>query len=126
MPLSSLISQFNMAPELLFGCASLGSVFRDAAATAEVLSAVAQSGITRLDTAARYGGAPHRSETLLGEANAAAQGFTIDTKILLGSTDGGPTLNADAIEASLTKSLEVLKVPKVRAYQIFHPRLRRS
>ena len=98
--------------QLLFGCASLGSSFPTASAVEEALSAASRAGIRRLDTAARYGGAPHTSESLLGAVDVAAQGFTIDTKILL-LIDSKPSLTAEAIEASLTESLKILKVPKV-------------
>jgi aflatoxin B1 aldehyde reductase len=60
---------------------------------------------------------------LLGEVRAAEQGFTIDTKINVGSSsgDGSGSLTAPAIEKSISESFERLRVDKVNILYFHRP-----
>ncbi|KAJ7750664.1 NADP-dependent oxidoreductase domain-containing protein [Mycena maculata] len=71
---------------------------------AELLTELKALGIHRIDTAARYLPTnPGASERLLGEARAAHEGFTIDTKILIAG-DGAGSLEPAPINRSLHES----------------------
>lgn len=101
-------------PVLIFGGASIGSAYTTPEAVKELLSTLQSLGIRKIDTAARYPPtSPGTSELLLGDAGAARQGFTIDTKILA-SGDGSGNLAPAAIEQSLQGSYERLKLENVR------------
>ena len=101
-------------PQLIFGAASFGDAFHDVKDVQAVLDLLQSHNIKHIDTAGRYPPkSPGRSEELLGEVNAAQQGFTIDTKILAGSGDGSGELTRDKIEASVAASLRRLGVSKV-------------
>ena len=78
----------------------------------EVLQA---SRIESIDTAPVYPGtAPGTSERLLGEAKAAEKGFVIDTKVkVTGEGPGQGSLTKDAINESVSRSLETLGVNEV-------------
>lgn len=80
-----------MAPHpcLIFGAASFGTSFSTTEEVQCLLDLLKSQGITHLDSAGRYQtGNPGRSEELIGETGAVAQGFTVDTKILAGAGDG--------------------------------------
>ena len=74
-------------------------------------------GITRLDTAARYQNG--ESERRLGQAGF-PKDFTVDTKILY-TPPGDGTLSAEAIEKSLTNSLQSLGIEKVNVLYCHAP-----
>lgn len=60
------------------------------------------------------------SETLLGQADAAAQGFTLDSKILV-LFNGEPELTVPKIEESTLITLKRLKVERVKTLYIHAP-----
>ena len=101
-------------PTLIFGAASIGMDFNTVESVNKVVQSLKNLGISRIDTAGRYPPLnPGMSEKLLGEANVAKQGFTLDTKILMGPGNGSGELEASAIAKSLSTSLQRLDVPKV-------------
>ncbi|KAK1146787.1 hypothetical protein N8T08_002548 [Aspergillus melleus] len=94
------------SPKLIFGVASFGMDFVSPDEVQEILDFLKQNKIIYIDTAGRYPPtAPGRSEELLGEAKAANQGFTIDTKILTQTTNQGGHMERSAVERSLEISL---------------------
>ncbi|KUI67931.1 putative carboxylesterase 15 [Cytospora mali] len=106
-----------MAPHLIFGTSTLGmdmTEFQDAESVKSLLGHLEELGIDRLDTAARYPPfKPGRSEQLLGEANASAANFLIDTKIYTDtSTDGSGDLTREAVEKSVNASFKRLRENK--------------
>ncbi|KAK9448632.1 NADP-dependent oxidoreductase domain-containing protein [Limtongia smithiae] len=110
-----------MAPNLLFGCSSFGD---SRIPTAEVvqpfLDAWKNLGHTRLDTAYIYPSmdAFTVSEKLLGEVDAAKQGFIIDTKVK--SFVPGSHKYDDVIQSGL-EQLERLKVDKINILYLHAP-----
>ncbi|OJD36445.1 aldehyde reductase [Diplodia corticola] len=97
-------------PALIFGGASIGSAYTTPEAVADLLATLKSLGIQRIDTAARYPPtSPGTSERLLGEAAAARQGFTIDTKVLA-SGDGSGNLTPAAIDDSVQQSYSRLQM----------------
>lgn len=108
-------------PATIFGGALIGISFQASQQVQELLDELKTLGIDRIDTAARYSPTnPGSSERLLGEAGAAEQGFTIDTKINT-VKDGVGTLTATAIKASIRESFERLKVDKVHVLYFHRP-----
>jgi aflatoxin B1 aldehyde reductase len=123
---ATLLNQFNIritfasflppmatpiAPELIFGCAGFGLEIAGSQAVKEVLRTLKGLGVTHLDTVALYpptnfGG----SQRLLGELGAAQQGFTIDTKILIGLREYRGSLTPEKIAESIANSHEVLQL----------------
>lgn len=75
----------------------------------ELKAALRDAGITRIDTAARYFNG--ESEKKIGRSKL-AEDFTVDTKIMF-QPPGDGTLTAEAIEKSLSNSLNVMGVEKV-------------
>lgn len=118
-----------MPPAIIFGAASIGSKFSDLSSVSSLLNTLTAQGITQIDTAARYGasyssgptiGALGNSEILLGKASAAERGFTIDSKVLfLGN--GEMELTREKVEESTLRTLERLKVQKVRTLYTHAP-----
>ena len=103
-------------PHLIFGCATIGHTFATESEVSAILNTVKRSGVSRLDTAARYPPtAPGRSEELLGDAQAGAKGFAIDTKIKVAGTTTDGSLTASAIENSLNNSFKSLRISQVRS-----------
>lgn len=103
-----------MGPRLIFGAATFGMNFTSTDDVKEVLKYLKDNGITHLDTEGRYPPtSPGRSEELIGEAEAASQGFTIDTKILTRGPNIGGELEKAAIEKSLETSLQRMGVEQV-------------
>lgn len=101
-------------PQIIFGTAIFGDGFNDTGAVQSVLDLIKSHGIIRLDTAGRYPPTNlGRSEELLGEVNAAEQGFTIDTKILVLEPDGRGHLSREKIENSVATSLRRLRINRV-------------
>lgn len=112
------------SPKLIFGAASFGMSFVSLEDVQEVLDCLKENNITHLDTAGRYPPtSPGRSEELLGETKAAAQGFTIDTKILTLSPDHQGELERAAIEKSINTSLQRMGVDQVNTLHIHFPDL---
>ena len=118
-----------MAPSILFGCASIGGKFTTLESVQSLLKTLSSLNITHLDTAARYGanssgdstvGGIGQSEILLGQANVAQHGFTIDSKILV-LGNGEPEVTAEKVEASTLMTLQRLKVFKVHTLYIHAP-----
>ena len=101
-------------PSLIFGGASIGWTYTSLSSVNDLLSSLLALGINQIDSAARYPPmSPGRSEQLLGEAQAAAKGFVIDTKVMC-SGDSKGSLAREAVEKSVVESLARLRVEKVR------------
>ena len=102
-------------PNIIFGGATIGMGIDDVETVSSALHLLQKGGVSYIDTAGRYPPVnPGRSETLLGEAGAAARGFTIDTKILASAGDGSGELEEGAIKKSVTTSLQRLHVSSVQ------------
>lgn len=105
-----------MAPQLIFGTATFGmdmTAFQDRDTVVLLLEELKTLGVTQLDTAARYPPfSPGRAEQLVGEAEAIAAGFSVDTKVYTDTkTDGSGDLGLTAIEKSVATSLERIRAP---------------
>ena len=109
-------------PSIIFGCATFGSplIGKNLCSpenVQELLDQLKLHNVDRIDTAARYGpGNPGGSETLLGQVDAAKQGFIIDTKVNLPDANlatGAGTLSATAISKSINESFNRLNVERV-------------
>ena len=101
------------APQLIFGCASIGAQFASKEEVQTVFRTLKDVGINRVDTAARYPPtAAGMSQRLLGEAGVAREGLIVDTKIDV-SGDGRGSLTAANIDRSLQQSLMSLQLEKV-------------
>jgi len=99
-------------PELIFGGGGLTEAWREDN-IAELIEALQQSGVNRIDSAAVYPyNAPGGADRLLGISKFPDKGFAIDTKVLYFG-DGSGTMTADAIQTSLFGSLKGLRVQKV-------------
>jgi aflatoxin B1 aldehyde reductase len=104
------------SPTLIFGGATIGQNFPTASSVQALLDLLKQHQITHIDTADRYPpGKFGLSETLLGEVQAANQGFSISTKIFMdpAAGNGEGELTPEAIERSLAGSLGRLRVRQV-------------
>ena len=106
-----------MAPQIIFGTASFGMTgteFQDVDSVDRLLRTLMGLGIQRLDSGARYPPTkPGRAEQLIGEARETSKEFIIDTKVFTDtSTDGSGDLTAEAIQKSITGSLERLQRPE--------------
>ncbi|KAF2165153.1 hypothetical protein M409DRAFT_67429 [Zasmidium cellare ATCC 36951] len=83
----------------------------------ELRAVLKDIGVTRIDTAARYQNG--ESEKIIGRTKL-SQDFTIDTKVLFtGPAD--PCLNPDAIEKSVSNSLQVLGMDRVNVLYCHAP-----
>lgn len=101
-------------PTLIFGAGFLGVNFATPSELQELLDFLQKNDIKRIDTARRYPAVNSgRSEQLLGEVNAARQGFTMDTKIKVVGSDASGSLTAAKIKESVAESLEALRVEQV-------------
>ncbi|KAI0099188.1 Aldo/keto reductase [Nemania sp. FL0031] len=97
-------------PQLIFGGASIGAAFTTREQVVELLRTLQSLGVTRIDTAARYPPTNFgASERLLGEARVADLGFSIDSKIFVGSVAEG-SLAPHAIETSMTQSYDRMQL----------------
>ncbi|KAJ8128187.1 hypothetical protein O1611_g5450 [Lasiodiplodia mahajangana] len=95
---------------LIFGGASIGAAYTTRQQVAELLQTLQSLGVTRIDTAARYPPTDiGASERLLGEAGVAELGFSVDSKIFVGSVAEG-SLAPHAIEKSLTESYDRMRL----------------
>ncbi|CAG8971539.1 hypothetical protein HYALB_00005435 [Hymenoscyphus albidus] len=96
-------------PKAIFGAALLGMSFNDVNAVDDVLDTLSRYGANHIDTAPRY--PPFErgtSERLLGNANAEAKGFSIDSKVL--ATPGGAgELEPENVKISISDTLARLK-----------------
>lgn len=104
-------------PRLCFGGGTVGEgTFSTPEAASALLDCLQANNVRYIDTASVYPAtAPGASEHLIGVANAAGQGFTIDTKIKVkGNGPGQGSLKKEAIEQSLASSLNELRVAQVR------------
>lgn len=106
-----------MAPTIHFGTATFGmdmSSFQDTESVEEALALLKRLKIEHIDTAPRYPPLnPGRSEQLLGGAREPNDigGFVVDTKVF---TAGDGALSQAQMDDSVSKSLERLKLKKVR------------
>jgi len=109
----------NKGVKVVFGGGPLGnadSKFESVEEVKKALDILKTADVSNIDTAQLYG----NSEKVLGEANAGADGFTIDTKWLGGfDQEGKPT--KDHIVSTAKQSLERLKVKKVDIFYIHAP-----
>ena len=106
-------------PQLIFGCASIGEHFKSNEEVESLFRTLKDTGIGRVDTAARYPPtAAGMSERLLGEAGVAQAGLIVDTKIDI-SGNGRGSLTATDIDSSLQQSLESLQLEKVETRSSF-------
>lgn len=106
-----------MAPQLIFGTATFGmdrTEFQGATEVEDILKTLKSLNINRLDTAPRYPPlSPGKAEKLLGETVSLSGNFIIDTKVFTETgTDGSGDLSSEAIQNSISKSLENLKRPQ--------------
>lgn len=83
----------------------------------EVRPVLQAAGISRIDTAARYNGG--ESERRIGQAKL-PKDFVIDTRILY-TGPGDVTLSAEAVEKSLTNSLQALGLEKLNVLYAHAP-----
>lgn len=98
-------------PRLIFGGSSIGDDYATPQEVSDLLQRLKGAGVKEIDTAARYPAVNFgASEQLLGEVGAAAQGFAVDTKILLLSADGNGSLEPAKIQDSVRKSYEALQM----------------
>lgn len=98
-------------PRLIFGGSSIGDAYATPEDVTDLLQCLKGAGVTEIDTAARYPAVNFgASEKLLGEVGAAAQGFAVDTKILVLGTSGNGSLEPAKIQDSVSKSCEALKM----------------
>lgn len=99
-------------PRLLFGGAAIGmSPYATVASVSDLLKTLQSMGIDKIDTAPRYPFDNHgASESLLGQTDAIAQGFLVDTKIYHDGGTGAGSLEPAAVEASLAASCRRLGV----------------
>ncbi|KAJ6509042.1 NADP-dependent oxidoreductase domain-containing protein [Mycena sanguinolenta] len=109
-------------PELIFGTANVGSVWATPEDINKLAHELSDGGIRRLDTAARYPPTnPGESQRILGAHSFGSQGFAIDTKILAWTADGSGEMTPEAIEKSVTNSLEVLKIEMINVLYSHRP-----
>ena len=99
-----------MAPQIIFG--DVRELDLD-----ELKTTLKDAGITRIDTAARYMNG--QSEKRIGQFKL-AKSFEIDTKILF-MPPGDGTLTPEAIESSLSNSLEVMGIEKINVLYCHAP-----
>ena len=103
-----------MSATFFFGAGFVGVNFATPSELQQLLDFLRKNGINRIDTARRYPAVNSgRSEQLLGEVDAAGQGFTIDTKIKVVGSNASGSLTAAKIEESVAESLEALHVDEV-------------
>ena len=114
-------------PELIFGTAKVGSVWTAPEDISTLAHELSEGGIRRLDTAACYPSTnPGESQRTLGAHSFGSQGFAIDTKVLAWTADGSGEMTPEAIEKSVTDSLEALKIEKVGKPRQMYTRLRQT
>lgn len=88
--------------------------------TTDVLQALKQGGIMDIDAGASYpAGRPWHTETLLGQAHAADNGFQIHTKIAVHMK--GPRLDEERITTSLNQSMKLTGVAEFPLVYAHYP-----
>ncbi|KAI9805119.1 MAG: hypothetical protein M1825_000953 [Sarcosagium campestre] len=103
-------------PSLVFGAGVIGENFKTPESVANLLEELEKAGIKHVDTARAYPPTdPGQSEILLGKVEAVKKGFTVDTKIQVGS------LSKSAIDSSVSASLADLQVDKVTVLYCHYP-----
>ena len=108
-------------PQLIFGGAGFGLDFKDEASVREVLQTLKANGISQIDTAALYPPTDMgASERYLGQLGAIADGFRVDTKILVLSIEADGTLEPAAIDKSLKASVERLQLKEGQKINVLH------
>ena len=97
-------------PQLYFGAASIGAGnYATTAQTGELINELKTLDVLHIDTAAVYTGG--NSEQVLGENKALLdEGFTVDTKILIGQGQFSGALSAANIDKSVAESIKKLGV----------------
>lgn len=109
------------APQLIFGGASFGLDFKSEESVREILQVLKSNGVTQIDTAALYPPTDMgASERYLGQIGAIADGFKVDTKILVLSVEADGTLEPAAIEKSLKGSVERLQLKEGQKINVLH------
>lgn len=112
---SSILLEMS-PPTLIFGAGFLGVGvnFATPSELQQLLGFLRKKDIKRIDTARRYPSVNSgRSEQLLGEVNAAGQGFKGDTKIKIAGSDASGSVTASKIKGSGVESLEALRIGEV-------------
>lgn len=108
-------------PETIFGCSTIGENYKTTEQVQELVSVLKKTGVTHLDTAARYPPtAPGESERLMGE-NKFPDQFTVDTKVLLSSHDGKGSLSQEAIDKAVALQLPRLATDHVNVLYCHAP-----
>ncbi|ROW08500.1 hypothetical protein VMCG_03253 [Cytospora schulzeri] len=98
-------------PRLIYGGSPIGEDYTTPEAVSDLLKLLKSLDIHEIDTAALYPATNMgASERLLGQVGAVAQGFAVDTKILVLSKDGNGTLEHEKIEKSVAASHERLQL----------------
>lgn len=116
-----------MPPHVVFGAGGIGTTANSFTFTwdtpekvNELLASLDSLGISELDSAAGYPpGNPWHTETLLGQSEAAAKGFIIDSKIM--RVKEGGTLGFKNIAESTNKTLRLLGTNKIRTMYAHSP-----
>ncbi|KAI1295316.1 Aldo/keto reductase [Xylaria venustula] len=105
-------------PIIYYGTTTFGSshvpTLQDPEIASKFLDTVRKTGITQIDTAARYPPDNHGgSERMLGTVHAADKGFTINTKVLFAGQNSDGTLSLGAVRKSVDTSLRQLGIKKI-------------
>ncbi|KAI0154182.1 Aldo/keto reductase [Xylariaceae sp. FL1272] len=105
-------------PIIYYGTTTFGSshvpALQDPEFASAFLDTVRSTGITQIDTAARYPPDNHGgSERMLGAVHAADKGFTINTKVLFAGQNSDGTLSLDAVRKSVATSFQQLGIEKI-------------
>ncbi|KAI1206204.1 Aldo/keto reductase [Annulohypoxylon truncatum] len=105
-------------PVIYFGTTTLGSshvpALQDEKVVSQFFDVLNSSGISQIDTAARYPPDNHgASERMIGRVKAPARGFIINTKVLFAGQNSDGTLSKEAVRKSVANSLKVLGVEKL-------------
>ncbi|KAK3955819.1 NADP-dependent oxidoreductase domain-containing protein [Pseudoneurospora amorphoporcata] len=118
-----------MPPRLIFGAGGTGTTARSFTYTwdtpekvSDFLSVLQELNILELDSAAVYPpGNTWNAETLLGQSKAADKGFNIDSKA--NADRRLPHLDEERIDISISQTLGLLGVDRVRVYYAHAPDL---
>ncbi|KAI0182687.1 putative aldo/keto reductase [Xylaria flabelliformis] len=105
-------------PIIFYGTTTFGSshvpALQDPTFASQFLDSVRSTGISQIDTAARYPPDNHGgSERMLGAIHASDKGFTINTKILFAGQNSDGTLSKEAVRRSVASSLKRLNIDKI-------------
>ncbi|RYC57391.1 hypothetical protein CHU98_g8812 [Xylaria longipes] len=105
-------------PLIFYGTTTFGSShvpkLQDPDFASQFLDSVHSTGISQIDTAARYPPDNHGgSERMLGTVRASDKGFTINTKVLFAGQSSDGTLSKEAVRKSVATSLKQLNIDKI-------------